>query len=233
MDASFLGKPKSVPTVEYAPGRWADVYGEPEQPTVLLWHGMQTDARGAVRPLAELLAGHGVQVIAPDWNSHAEDGGRADLLGSLTLARQGADDGIVLVGWSLGGAAAAGVTLDAARHDVVVAHTVCLAGAFTAADPISGRHLEELLSADIGAPFTLLHGSADDVVPVAASREFAASLSAIGWPVEVVELAADHGSIAGAQYDPIADRYEPANDALGPAREVASRIAAVVSRPGL
>ncbi|GLD00685.1 hypothetical protein Mkiyose1088_25510 [Mycobacterium kiyosense] len=50
---------------------------------------------------------------------------------------------------------------------------------------------------------------------------------------EVVELAADHGSIAGAQYDPIADRYEPANDALGPAREVASRIAAVVSRPGL
>jgi hypothetical protein len=46
-------------TVEYATGRLADVFGEPSQQTVLLWHGQQPDARAAVRPLAALLAGRG------------------------------------------------------------------------------------------------------------------------------------------------------------------------------
>lgn len=220
-------------TVDYAPGRSADVFGDRTQPTVLLWHGMQTDARAAVRPLAGMLAGHGAAVVAPDWNSHADDGGRADLLRSLDFTRNLADDpdDVVLVGWSLGGCAAAGLTLDAARFDVAFAHTVCLAGAFMVADPISGRRPTGRLSADhIGSPFTLLHGLADDAVPVAASRSFAARLNEIGWPVELVELAADHGSIAGADYDPVADRYEPGRsaEALRVAGEVAARIAATL-----
>jgi len=219
--------------VEYAPGRWADVFGDSTQPTVLLWHGMQTDARAAVRPLAGLLAGHGAAVVAPDWNSHADDGGRADLLRSLDFARDHAADAdaMVLVGWSLGGCAAAGLTLDAARFKLRLAHTVCLAGAFMAPDPISGRPPSDLLSADrIGAPFTLLHGLADDAVPVTASRAFAAELQQVGWPVELVELDADHGSIAGADYDAAADRYVPARGgrALEVAGEVAARIAATL-----
>ncbi len=218
-------------TVEYAPGRRADVFGDPSQPTVLLWHGMQTDARAAVRPLAGMLADHGAAVVAPDWNSHADDGGRADLLRSLDFARDLAAGALVLVGWSLGGCAAAGLTLDAARFDLALAHTVCLAGAFMVPDPISCRPPSDLLSADrIGAPFTLLHGLADDAVPVSASRAFAADLEQVGWPVELVELAADHGSIAGADYDPVADRYEPARGgrALEVAAEVAARIAATL-----
>ncbi len=218
----------SVRTVEYAPGRWADVFGDAAQPTILLWHGMQSDARKAVRPLAGLLAGHGAAVVVPDWNSHAEDGGRGDLLRSVAFTREQATDGIVLVGWSLGGAAAAGLTLDARRHNVVISHTVCLAGAFMANDPISGRAVTELLSADqVGSPFTLLHGLADDVVPVSATRDFAAALEHAGWPVDVVTLAADHGSIAGAEYDAAADRYVPgeSDEALLVAREVAERIA--------
>lgn len=110
-------------TVEYAPGRRADVFGHAAHPTILLWHGMQTDARAAVRPLAGLLAGHGAAVVAPDWNSHADDGGRADLLGSLEYTRKrvgGAD--IVLVGWSLGGAAAAALTLDCRRTSMLFWH---------------------------------------------------------------------------------------------------------------
>jgi hypothetical protein len=98
-------------------------------------------------------------------------------------------------------------------------------------DPISGRPPADTLSADrVGSPFTLLHGLADDAVPVSASREFAASLRLSGWPVELVELAADHGSIAGADYDPVADRYEPGQGrrALGVAAEVAARIAATL-----
>lgn len=220
-------------TVEYAPGRSADVFGDAAQPTVLLWHGMQSDARAAVRPLAGLIADHGVAVVVPDWNSHAEDGGRADLLRSIDFTREQATDAIVLVGWSLGGAAAAGLTMDAQRHNVVISHTVCLAGAFMANDPISGRSVSELLSAQrVGSPFTLLHGLADDVVPVSSSTAFAAVLEDAGWPVDVVTLAADHGSIAGAEYDAAADRYVPAQGwgAQLVARDVAARIA-VFARP--
>jgi dipeptidyl aminopeptidase/acylaminoacyl peptidase len=224
-------------TVEYAPGRSADVFGDSAQPTVLLWHGMQADARAAVRPLAGLLAERGVGVVAPDWDSHSRDGGRADLLRSLDFARSRADepDGMVLVGWSLGGVAAAALTLYATRFDVVLAHTVCLAGAFMAPDPIGGRLVTDgpppgPLSGQVGSPFTLLHGLADDVVRVTASRGFAARLQQAGWPVEVVELAADHGSIAGAEYDPVADRYRPARtgEPLRVAGEVAARIAATL-----
>ena len=211
----------------------ADIFGDPTQPMVLLWHGMQTDARAAVGPLAAMLAERGAAVVAPDWNSHSDDGGRADLLRSLDFARDlagGADD-MVLVGWSLGGCAAAGLTLDAAHFDLSLAHTVCLAGAFMVPDPISGRPPTEMLSADrVGAPFTLLHGVADDAVPLEASKAFAADLQQVGWPVELVELEADHGSIAGANYDTIADRYEPAQGgrALEVASEVAARIAATL-----
>lgn len=224
------GHTRAVQTVEYAPGRLADVYGDSSQPTVLLWHGMQTDARAAFGPLAGMLSGHGAAVVAPDWNSHADDGGRADLLGSFDFARNFAGDGhdIVLVGWSMGGVAAAALTLTA---DVPLAHTVCLAGAFMVPDPIFGRRLTDRLSPQRGGtPFTLLHGLADDVVPVTASRDFAASLQRAGWPVELVELAADHGSIAGADYDAAADRYVPgmSEEALRVAGEVAARIAATL-----
>lgn len=215
-------------TVEYAPGRLVDVYGDPAQPTVLLWHGMQTDARASFGPLAGMLAERGAAVVAPDWNSHADDGGRGDLLGSLDFARKHAaePDAMVLVGWSMGGVAAAAL---AVSGDVQLAHTVCLAGAFMVPDPIFGRCVSDELSPErVGAPFTLLHGLGDDVVPVAVSTEFAASLQRVGWPVELVELAADHGSIAGADYDAAADRYEPgkSEEALRVAEEVAARIAA-------
>lgn len=220
-------------TVEYAPGRLADIYGDWSQPAVLLWHGMQTDARAAVGPLAGLLAERGAVVVAPDWNSHADDGGRGDLLASVDFVRKRATGAIVLVGWSLGGAAAAGLTIDAANHDVAIAHTVCLAGAFMAPDPISGRSPADMLSsAQIGSPFTLLHGLSDDAVPSTASREFAASLEQAGWQVDLVELAADHGSIAGAEYDPVADRYEPGRgeEARRMAIEVADRVGATLRR---
>lgn len=227
-----------VQTVEYAPGRMADLYGEPSRPTVLLWHGTQTDSRAAVQVLAEAIAELGIGVIAPDWDSHAPDGGRADLLHSVRFAQTktaGAD--LVMVGWSLGGVAAAGLTLRAPKFDVTVAHTVCLGGAFMIDDPISGGPvLRDLPDNAAPTPFTLLTGDADDIVPASAATEFAAGLRAIGCPVEIVELAADHGSIAGARYDADGDRYEPAGDAATTviARAVATHIAAAAlpSDPG-
>jgi dienelactone hydrolase len=219
-------------TVEYAPGRSVDLYGKPADPPVLLWHGMQADARAALRPLAELVAGHGRDVAVPDWNAHADDGGRSDLLRSVRFAdeRTTGDDGLVLVGWSMGGVAAAGLTVHARRFDVRLVHTVCLAGAFMAPDPVSGEDVASALSVDgARSPFTLLHGVADDAVPVAASRAFASALEENDWPFELVELAADHASIAGASYDPVKGRYSAAEDpdSLAVATDVAARIAAV------
>ena len=95
-------------------------------------------------------------------------------------------------------------------------------------DPITGAHLPSELP-ERGSPFTLLHGTADDVVPVEASRSFAATLNNNQWPVDLVELAADHGSIAGAVYDRGRDRYFAADDpeVLAVAADVAGRIANV------
>ncbi|HXO81115.1 MAG TPA: esterase [Mycobacterium sp.] len=217
-------------TVEYAAGRLADVFGEPSQPTVLLWHGQQPDARSSVRPLAELIAGHGLGVIAPDWDSSAHDGGRADLLDSVHFARERVDhpDSLVLAGWSMGGLAAAALTVQAQRLGVAFGHTVCLAGAFMVPDPI----FNELPATRVNdgaprSPFTLLHGVADRVVPLSVADDFAAALRQHDWPVQVVELPADHGSIAGAVYDARAGRYRAAIDAktLAVAADVAARIA--------
>lgn len=217
-------------TRDYAPGRSLDLYGAAGDPVVLLWHGMQTDARAAVRPLAERIAGHGFAVVAPDWNSHADDDGRSDLLGSARFAadQTGAADGLIVVGWSLGGAAAVGLTFGAAEYGLRIARTVCLAGAFMAPDPLSGEPLTPGAAAGPRVPVTLVHGSGDDVVPVSASRDFSAELSGAGWRVQYVELAADHANIVGARYDAAADRYEPSDDpaSLNVAAEVAEIIAA-------
>ncbi|BBX44983.1 hypothetical protein GCM10009641_24250 [Mycobacterium cookii] len=222
-------------TVEYAAGRFADVVGKPSRSTVLLWHGQQADARASVRPFVELLAGHGLGVVSPDWNSYADDGGRADLLASVRFTRERADnpDGVVLVGWSMGGVAAAGLTIAARRFGVAFAHTVCLAGAFMVADPITGTVPATQLRGDAPrSPFTLLHGVSDRVIPTAVAHEFASALRHHDWPVEVAELAADHGSIAGAVYDAAAGRYSAATDAgtLAVAAGVAARIADASSR---
>lgn len=228
------GRLEAMQTVEYVRGRSADVFGEAGHPTVLLWHGKQPNARAVLGPLAEQVAGHGLDVVVPDWDSAADDGGRADLLRSFHFARHREADpaGLVLVGWSLGGVAAAGLTVHARERNVHLAHTVCLAGAFMVADPISGKKPVTELSSSRPAPFTLLHGVADDVVPIGASRDFAASLERSGWPVELIELDADHATIAGAGYDPVADRYLPGTDpqSRAVAADVAARIAAVVGR---
>jgi dienelactone hydrolase len=183
-----------------------------------------------MRPLAALVAEHDLGVVVPDWDSHGDDGGRGDLLASLRYLTEQVrpSDGVVLVGWSLGGLAAAGLTVYPGQHAMQLLHTVCLAGAFVVADPISGQRPDKGLTGNPKpSPFTLLHGLADDVVPVEVSRTFAAALERNNWPVEVVELAADHGSIAGARYDSAADRYAAATDSetLAVAADVAARIA--------
>lgn len=200
-------------TTEYAPGRLVDMFGEATSPAVLLWHGTQTDARTTLTPFATMISDRGFFVIVPDWDSHADDNGRHDLLQSLRHATDsvGPRDEFALIGWSLGGTAAAGVALHTTHFDAPVSHVLCLAGAFGARSPLTGDHLpaDDLPVAD-RVPLTLLHGVADDVVPISASESFAAEHGS--WPVRLIFLDADHGSIAGATYDPVADRYCAAED---------------------
>lgn len=226
-------------TVEYAPGRHLDVHPGSGAGHVLLWHGRQPDMREVVAPLARMVAERGPTVHAVDWNSHADDGGRADVLRSVKFVREsirsaGDDpDDLVLVGWSMGGTAAAGLTLHARRLGIRMAHTVCLAGGFPAPDPISGAQLltDPLPTSPEPTPFTLVHGIGDDVVQVSVSRAFAQRLEQAGWPVEVLEVPTDHGGIAGAETDDSEDGYQVATDpgTLAAAAQVADRIAAVSS----
>jgi predicted esterase len=96
-------------------------------------------------------------------------------------------------------------------------------------DPLSGAPLPTDLPDGARAPFLLLHGASDDVIPADVTRDFAERLRRNGWPVDFAELDADHASIAGASYDPAADRYSPASDAatLAVADDIAARIAGV------
>ena len=225
-----VGNTTKMLTQEYAKGRAADLIGDMSAPTVLLWHGMQTDSRAALRPLAEMVSDHSLGVVVADWDSHAADGGRADLLNSVDFARRfaGAAQGLTLVGWSMGGVAAAGLTIHSQRFDISLVHTVCLGGAFMARDPISGEHVAEGLTPEAaGTPFTLVHGVHDDVVPASASTDFATSLERVGWPVHVVELDTDHGAIAGARYDATVDQYFPGDDAQ--TRKTAADVAALIA----
>jgi dienelactone hydrolase len=220
-----------VETVEYAARRAAGVFGDIANPTVLMWHGAQSNARATMGPLAQRVADQGYAVIVADWDSHADDRGRADLVDSLEFARDRSTGALGLVGWSMGGLAAAGATVHAGRLGVPIAHTICLAGAFVVDDPISGQPLPSDLSGIAHkAPFTLLHGDADDVIPVSVSADWAAVLRDNDWPVEMAELHADHGAIAGAVYQPAADRYAPADDpaTLAVADDVAARIVAAL-----
>lgn len=227
-------------TVEYAPGRLADVHAGSGAGQVLLWHGRGPNERGVLATLAGLVADRGPTVVVPDWSSEADDGGRADLLRSLRFTRetveaQGGDpDALVLVGWSLGGTAAAGLTINARRLGVGVVGTVCLAGSFVAPDPISGDPLTgSLPSIDDPSPFTLIHGIADDVAPVSMSRAFAQALELARWPVTLVELPTDHAGIVGTAFDDAREHCLPATDAktIAVAAEVAGRIAEVTASP--
>ena len=221
-------------TVEYAPGRLADVHAGSTAGHVLLWHGRGPNERGVLTTLATLVAERGPTVVVPDWNSEADDGGRADLLRSLRFTRdiveKGADDpdSLVLVGWSLGGTAAAGLTIHARRLGVGVARTVCLSGGFVAPDPISGGVLGGHLPSPDPSPFTLIHGIADDIAPVAMSRAFAQVLEQSQWPVELVELPTEHFGIVGTSYDEASDACFPATDepTLAVVTAVADRIVA-------
>lgn len=234
--------------VPYGLGKLLDIYrpdaGAGPAPTVLLWHGVGPDERDVLATLATAAAGHGLTVVVPDWRSDAPDGGGAHLLASLAFTRERAgslgglgEDAIVLAGWSRGGRSAAAVGV---RPDAVGGWrprgVVCLAAAYTRPAPTSGGSpIEDLRVTDVTpVPFWLVHGTEDTVVPVRASREFAALLAEKGWPVRFEEQPTDHAGVIGTEHDEAARRCRPATSpAAIAAGELSARmIAEAAGVPG-
>ncbi|HEX8005742.1 MAG TPA: hypothetical protein VF482_04855 [Trebonia sp.] len=77
--------------IAYGHGQALDVYtplDTADAPVVLLWHGLGANERDVLEPLARTTAALGVTVFVPDWQSGTADGGRAQLLASLSFTRR-------------------------------------------------------------------------------------------------------------------------------------------------
>lgn len=221
-------------TEEPTPGRHLDVRGE--GPVVVLWHGRGADSRGVLDGLSELIAGHGLTVVTPDWDAAHPDGGRADLLTSVRRAReiateQGQDpDTIVVAGWSLGGVAALSLALNARRLGVGVGGLVLIAPADGphATDPLTGQPLPTELPSGAGrCRVDIVYGEDDTITPPDMVSGLELRLRAAGWYTSLHAIAADHGEVVGATYDERRDAFVPARSAR--ARDGAQAVAAIVA----
>lgn len=206
-------------TEEYAPGRLVDIHGDGQDGVVLMWHGRGPDERAALAPLARLVTLSGVRVLAADWDSTADDHGRADVLGSLAYARRTAadlgivPDDVVVTGWSLGATAA----LSLAVAPDGPAHTVLLAPGDgpRAVSAVTGEPLPAVFPAPVsGHTIDILHGSRDDISHPPLVHGLAARLRASGWAPAVTELAVDHSGIVGLAIDPATELYVAAQDPI-------------------
>ncbi|MEU1821155.1 alpha/beta hydrolase [Streptomyces abikoensis] len=230
-------------------GKLIDIHhpapGTAHVPVVLLWHGVGPDERDVMRPLAEAVAREGVLVLVPDWRSDEPDGGRAQLLASLEFARAraaglgGDPERFVLAGWSAGGSAAVGVAL---RPDIVggrrPAAVVSIASRYDLPNRTTGTapltDLTDLTGVPEtpAVPVTLVHGTADTLIPAERSRDLRDALAARDRPVLLEEPATDHAGVIMTEYDPAAARCRPSEDpgVLAAGRTTARAIARAAGR---
>jgi dipeptidyl aminopeptidase/acylaminoacyl peptidase len=194
----------------------AERYGPEEAASlILLVHGGQwrsdVDA-STTRPLAQALAS---EFDAFVWNLEYPRTGMSgggwpgtaraveDAVDAALIAA--AERRVALVGHSAGGQLAllaardrplsrvfalapATDLLSAARADPGGGAIRDFLGADAEADPALYEEASPLTRLPIGAPMTLIHGSADDRVPITQSREFAAAALAAGDECELHEL---------------------------------------------
>ncbi|MFG2654892.1 alpha/beta hydrolase [Streptomyces sp. NPDC048425] len=189
-----------------------DIHNSPraDGPCVLMWHGIGTDERDVMVPLAQDIAELGLTVLVPDWRSDTPDEGRAHLTDSLRFARDFAGDSrpLVVAGWSAGAGAALGVALDPEPLDGrPPAAVVGIAGGYRRPARTTGAvPLQALGHATTRVPVRLVHGTEDASVPVESSRELHEALCAQGWDSALSEQATDHAGVLGSVYDPAVGR---------------------------
>lgn len=230
-------------TVPYATGgdsKLLDIYasGQQDDRCVLLWHGTGPDERDVMAALAREIAGLGPTVLVPDWRSDQPDGGREHLIDSLRYAhehaRQVADGAgqLMLAGWSAGAGAVVGIALQPAEFDGQrPAAVVGIAGGYRRPARTTGTApLEAVDRAVAPIPVRLVHGTADEAVPVESSRELHEALLSHGWDSALSEPVTDHAGVLGCVYDPTAGRCLPADEpAEAAVAELGRRTARVVA----
>lgn len=140
----------------------------PARRTVLVWHDRGQSPDDARRDVDTLDA----DVIAARWDPAASDRGRRDLLTSvrdaraiLTSARADPDD-LDLIGFGVGGVAAASLASHAKRLGIAFGATVCVDPRWNEPDPISGN----LLSGQDVPDGVELVEDRDDLAAVLATR---------------------------------------------------------------
>ncbi|MGW6027471.1 alpha/beta hydrolase [Streptomyces sp. NPDC055099] len=239
--------PITTRTVSYATGggsKLLDVHasGQQDDRCVLLWHGTGPDERHVLATLAREIAALGPTVVVPDWRSDQPDGGREHLVDSLRYVHEHAHQLIpgtsrlILAGWSAGAGAAVGVALQPKEFDgPPPAAVVGIAGGYRRpARTTSTVPLQAVDRAVTPIPVRLVHGTADEAVPVASSRELHEALLSHGWDSRLSEPVTNHAGVLGCVYDPTAGHCVPANEpavsAIG--RQTAHVVADVVPPPG-
>ncbi len=194
-----------------SPTRPVAIHGDGDQGIALLWHGRGPHEAYALGRLAETIAAHGLTVLAADWDSRADDHGRADLEASLLIAQRtagshGIDPGrLVVAGWSLGATAALGLALCSRQPP----RTVLIAPGYAprATNAFSGEPLPEVFPPGRGQPIDVLWGNCDEIVDAPMAGRLVSRLRHADWTVTAHELDADHSGVVGMRFDADLDRY--------------------------
>ena len=195
--------------------------GEPRALVVTLhggwWQARRTRTKLYMRPLAADLVGRGFAVLNAEYRRVGGGGGWPatfdDARAVVALAREQPETARVVV---LGHSAGAHLALYAAAEgdvDAVVAlaapsdleakpgpETIALMGGTPEAVPDRYALGSPLRRVPLGVPALLVHGSADDVVPVRRSRDFATAARAAGDDVTLVEPDAGHRDVVDPRH---------------------------------
>jgi dipeptidyl aminopeptidase/acylaminoacyl peptidase len=195
--------------------------GEPRALVVTLhggwWQARRTRTKLYMRPLAADLVGRGFAVLNAEYRRVGGGGGWPatfdDARAVVALAREQPETARVVV---LGHSAGAHLALYAAAEggvDAVVAlaapsdleakpgpETIALMGGTPGAVPDRYALGNPLRRVPLGVPALLVHGSADDVVPVRRSRDFATAARAAGDDVTLVEPDAGHRDVVDPRH---------------------------------
>jgi len=193
--------------LEYSNGRLLDFYRADStrgSAAAVLWHGSGANERDVLSSLAEQLASRNVSAIVPDWDPADRNFAQHQLLDSIANARQTCDRleiaQLALIGWSLGANAALDFLMNSATIEGwLPSGFVGLAGGFNGSPFSADRRSHGLESTT--TPILLIHGSADEVVPVESSRRIAEELVSLGCRVELREIDTDHAGVIGTIFN--------------------------------
>ncbi|WP_404370026.1 alpha/beta hydrolase [Sphingomonas sp. MMS24-J45] len=166
----------TVATSDHLDITGAEVAPQPGKPTLLVFHGNASAATGTLDWFAPLIA-RGYGIVAAEYRGYSGNPGRADEAGLARDAdafyaeahRIAGGGRVIVVGHSLGGGVAFGL---AARHKLEALVTI---GTFTTLRAMTPKIARAFVSdrydnlgtvPTLDEPLFIIHGTADDTVPV-------------------------------------------------------------------